>query len=464
MKATAERLEKNTVVLEVEIEPEKFSKAVDQAYKKIVKRVNIPGFRKGKAPRIILERYVGKKALYDEAVEIILPDAYMNAIEDTGIEPVSQPELELIQVEEGKPVVFKAKVVVKPEVKLGQYKGVEVDDPYVPVSSEDVQKELERLQGRHAKLITLEEGAVATGDLVTVDFEGKIDDTPFEGGTANDYTFEIGSGSFLPDFEDQILGMAVNETRSINVNFPRDYGREELAGKEAVFTVTVKSIKRKELSPLDDEFAKDVSEFDSLEELRTDLTNKLEKAAQDIARAEIRRQALAKAVENAEAEIPKEMIDSRVEEMIRSMNQRLTGQGISMDKYLTYTNTKMEDLMEKVRPDAEKSVERSLVLDAVAKAENLTVSDEEIDAEIERMSKETKQDPVMVRRIIESQNQLDFIKESILNDKTLQFLVDQAIIRESPEGRKKEGEQSGLEENKGVEGPERPKEHGGTEE
>lgn len=428
MKATAEKLEKNTVILEVEVEPEKFSEAINQAYKRIVKKVNIPGFRKGKAPRIILERYVGKKALYEEAVEIMIPDAYLNAVEDTGIEPVSQPELELVQAEEGKPVVFKARIVVKPEVKLGQYTGLEVTEPGKEITEEDIQKELERLQSRHAKLVTLEEGAVENGDLAVIDFEGKVDGVPFEGGKANDYTLEIGTGSFIPGFEDAIVGMTISETRDINVTFPEDYGREELAGKPAVFTVTVKAIKRKELSPLDDEFAKDVSESDTLEELRAELANKLKQAAEERAKAQVRRDVLAKAVENAEVDIPEEMIDNRVEEMIRNMDHRLSGQGISLEKYLTYTNSDIDSLKERVRPDAEQGVRQSLILDAVAKAENLTVSEKEIDEEINRMSGEMKQNPEVIRKILEGQNQIDFIKESILRDKTVEFLVARAVL------------------------------------
>jgi len=428
MKATAEKLEKNTVLLEVEVEPEKFNQAIDQAYKKIVKKVNIPGFRKGKAPRIILERYVGKKALYDEAVEIIIPDAYISAVEDTGIEPVAQPDLELVQLEEGKPVVFKAKVVVKPEVKLGQYAGLEINDPDKEVSDQDVQNELERLRNRHAKLITLEEGAVEQGDLAVINFEGKVDDVPFEGGKADDYTLEIGSGSFIPGFEEAIVGMTISETRDISVNFPEDYGREELAGKPAVFTVTVKSLKRKELAVLDDEFAKDVSEFDTLEELRSDLANKLKQAAEEKAKGQIRRDVVDKAVENAEIDIPEEMIESRVEEMIRNMDQRLSGQGVSLEKYLTYTNSDLDTLKERMRPDAEQGVRQTLVLDAIAKAESLAVGEDEVSAEISRMSGEMKQDPEVIRKILEGQNQVDFIKESILRDKTIDLLVGKAVL------------------------------------
>ena len=438
MKAIAEKVEKNTMVLEVEVEPEKFSEAMNQAYRKIVKKVSIPGFRKGKAPRMILERYLGKQALYDEAVEIIIPEAYISAVEDTGIEPVSQPELEVVQLEEGKPLVFKAKVVVKPEVNLGQYLGLEVVNPGTEVTDEEVQQEMERLRNRHAKLSTLEEGAVEKGDLISIDFEGKIDGIPFEGGTASDYSLEIGSGSFIPGFEDQIVGMNINETRDLNVTFPQDYGKEDLAGKDAVFTVTVKSIKRKELAALDDEFAKDVSEFDTLEELRTDLTNKLKQAAEEKDKELIRRDVISKAVENARVEVPQEMIDSRMEEMLKNMNQRLSGQGISLDKYLTYTNSNMDELKDRVRPDAEQNVLQSLVIDTVAKVEKLVVSDEEINAEINRMGEEMKQDPEVIRKILEGQNQLEFIKESILREKTVQHLVDRAVLVEGTKEPEKE--------------------------
>lgn len=430
MKATAERIEKNTVLLEVEVDQEQFSKAMDQAYKKLVKKINVPGFRKGKAPRVILERYVGKRALYDEAVEIVLPEAYYKAVEDTGIEPVAQPEIDLVQFEEGKPVVFKAKVVVKPEVKLGQYTALEVARPKEEVSGEDIQKEIERLQNRHAKLATLEEGTVENKDLVTIDFEGKIDGVPFEGGQASDYTLEIGSNTFIPGFEEQIIGMAVGETRDINVKFPDDYGKEELAGKDAVFTVTVKVLKRKEFAPLDDEFAKDVSEFDTLEELREDLANKLKKAAQERAKAEISNQVITRAVANAEVEIPSEMVDSRVEEMLSSMERRLMSQGISLENYLKYTNSNLDEMKERIRPDAESGLKQTLVIDAVAKAENIEADEEDITREIERMSQEMKQDPGVVRKILEGQDQLDLIKKGIIRDKAVAFMVDQAVLVE----------------------------------
>jgi trigger factor len=428
MKATVEKLENSKVSLEVEVEAEKFSEAVDQAFKKISKKVNIPGFRKGKAPRVVMERYMNKEAVYDEAIEIAIPDAYGDAVEDTGIEPVAQPEIELVQVEEGKALIFKAKVVVKPEVELGQYFDIEVKALNIEITDEDIENELKRLQNRHAKLITVEEGIVEKGDMTVIDFEGKIDGVPFDGGKAEDYNLEIGSGAFIPGFEESVEGMAVGEEKDVNISFPEDYGNEEVAGKPVVFSVKVKSLKRKELSPLDDEFAKDISEFDTLEELRKDVKGNLEKAAEAREKTNSRSQALAKAIENAKVEIPVEMIDNRVEEMIENMGQRMVTQGFDLQKYLSYTNSTEEELREKIRPDAEISVRENLVLDAIIKAENMVVSEEELMEEITAMSKEMKQDPDMIRKVIEAQNQIDMMKLNMLRERVIEILGEKAVI------------------------------------
>lgn len=438
MKANAERIEKNTVLLEVEVDAERFSRALDQAYRKLVKKVNVPGFRRGKAPRFLLERQIGKQALVDEAVELIIPEAYLQAVDDTGIEPVSQPELELVQVEEGKPVVFKAKVVVKPEVELGQYTELEVAGPAVEVTAEDVQKELERLQNRHAKLITLEEGKVEKGDLVTIDYQGRVDGQPFEGGQDTGTTFEVGSGVFFPGVEDGLTGMALGETKDISTRFPADYPREDLAGKEAIFTVTVKEIKRKELSPLDDEFAKDISEFDTLEELKADLANKLKKVAEEKARNEIRRAVLEKAVQNAQVEIPPEMIENKVEEMVRETEQSLRTQGVPLEGYLRYLGISLAEMREQFRPEAEKNLKRTLVLEAIARQENLSPSEEEIQTEIEAISKQVNQDADVVRKALEAQGQFAGLTKRLQMNKALQFLVDKAKIIE--DNRSKEAE------------------------
>lgn len=433
MKATVDRIEKNKVTLEVEVDTEAFSSAVEQAYKKLVKKVNIPGFRKGKAPRPIVERYIGKEALYEEAVEIVLPNAYMQAVTETGIEPVTQPEVELVQLEEGMPVVFKATVVVKPEVKLGQYVGLELEAPSTEVSEADIDGDLEKLRNRHAKLVTLEEGTVVKGDLVNIDFEGKIDGIPFEGGKAENYSLEIGSASFIPGFEEQIEGMALESTGDINVKFPDDYGKEELAGKDAVFTVTVKLIKRKELAPLDDEFAKDVSEFDTLEELRADLANKLKEAAEANKIASLRNQVVTKSVANAEMEVPAEMVDSRVDEMVKGMERRMMSQGLDLETYLKYTNSNVDEMRERLKPDAETGLKQTLVLDAVAVAEKMAVEDQDIEAEILRMSKEMNQEAEMIRKIMEGQDQLASLKESLLREKAIAFMLEKAVENAAPQ-------------------------------
>jgi len=430
MKANAEKIENNTILLEVELEPERFSKALDQAYKKLVKKVVIPGFRRGKAPRPILERHVGKQTLVDEAVETILPEAYFKAVEDTGIEPITQPELELVQVEEGKPVVFKAKVVVKPEVELGQYTDLEVTKPKVDVTEEDIRRELENLQNRHAKLITQDEGQVEKGDFITIDYEGRVDGEPFEGGQGVGSTFEIGKGIFFPGVEDQLIGVAIGETKEITGKFPDDYIRKELAGKEVSFTVIVKGIKRKELSPLDDEFAKDISEYTTLEELKAEIKNRLEKIAKDRGQGELRVSLLEKVIKNTKIDMPKEMVDNKIREMLHETEQRLQAQGTNLNEYLKFLGISLDEIKEQFRPGAEKSVKASLVLEAIAKKENINPSEEELQAEMEAMSKKIGQDVEMVRRTIEAQGRMESLVKKIQTDKSFQFLIDKARILE----------------------------------
>lgn len=454
MKATAERIEKNTVLLEVEVDAERFSRALDQAYRKLVQKVNIPGFRRGKAPRFILERHVGKQALVDEAVEIVVPEAYFKAVDDTGLEPVTQPELELVQVEEGKPVVFKAKVVVKPEVELGEYTALEVSRPPAEVTAKDVENELKRLQNRHARLVTLEEGQVQKGDLVTIDYRGLAGGAPFEGGEDSNCTFEVGSGVFFPGVEDQLVGLALGETKEIATSFPADYPREDLAGKEAVFTVTVKGIQRKELSLLDDEFAKDISEFDTLEELKNDIENKLKKVAEEKANAEVRTAVVEKAVENARVDIPEEMVADRVEEMVRDTERSLRAQGIPLESYLKYLGITLEEMKEQFRPQALQNLKTTLVLEAIARKENLGPDEEEIQAEVEAIGKQVNQDPAVVRKALEAQGQLDGLKKRLLMNKAVQFLVDKAKVLEDNkrvEGEETKGENTGSEQETGTE-------------
>jgi len=430
MKATAEKLENNTVVLDVEVDAEQLASALDQAYRRLVKDVNVPGFRKGKTPRVVFENYVGKAALYNEAVEYVIPDAYMQAVNETGIEPVAQPQFEVEQVEEGKEVKFKATVRVKPEVTLGQYKGLEVTKSKVEVTEQDVEQELDKLQDRHAQLINLEEGAVANGDVTLIDFIGRKDGVEFEGGKGTDYSLEIGSGSFVPGFEDQLIGATIGETRDISVTFPEDYQNEDLKGQEAVFTVTVKDIKRKEIAPLDDEFAKDVSEFDTLEELRADLLNKLKETGENLAQQQIKTETVQKAVENAAVDVPEEMVDTRVNDMIENMERRIMTQGLNMENYLLYTGTNMDDLKNSFRDDAKKGVKTTLVLEAIVKEEAIEVSEEELDKEVAAMAESYQQDAKLLRKILEGKNQIQFIREGLQQQKAIDFIAEQAVLVE----------------------------------
>lgn len=428
MKATAERIDKNTVVMEVEVDAQRFEDAMNQAYKKVVRKVNIPGFRRGKAPRALLENYVGKAYLYNEAVEIAVPEAYIAALEKTGVEPIAQPEVELLELEEGVPLKFKATVKVKPEVELGQYTGIEVAEVPAEVSEEDVDKDLEMLRHKHAQMVDIEDGTVENGDMVTIDFTGRLDGQEFPGGQATDYVLEIGTGSFVPGFEDQVVGMNIGETKVILVTFPENYHNEEMSGKEVEFTVTLKAIKRKELADLDDEFAMDVSQFDTLEELRADMLNNLKKAAERRAQEQMQNEAISKVVENAEVEVPEEMIDRQVEDMVKDMERRLMQQGLNLESYFKYTESNLEKLKEDMRPNAERAEKTTLVLDAIAKKENLEVSDEDVEKRLNELAQQYQQKVDVLRKMVGNKEQLEFLKEGIRREKVIDFLMENASI------------------------------------
>lgn len=430
MKATAEKLEKNEVRLEIQVDKEKFSKEINKAYKKIAKQVNIPGFRRGKAPKFLVERHVGKEALVHEAVEQIFPSVYREALNQTKIKPIDQPEVEDIQAEEGQPLILRLKVAVEPEVKLGQYKDFEVTKPSVEVTEEDIQQELQAMRNRHAKLITVEDGELQEQDTAIIDFTGYIDDEAFEGGSAEGFSLVVGSNTFIPGFEEQLIGMKPGEERDVKVTFPENYHAEDVAGKDAVFKVKLNSIKRKELAELDDEFAKDVSEFDTLDELKADLANKLKERKENVAKAEMTRQAVEKAIENAEIDLPAKMVENRVNDMIQNMSNRLESQGIKLEQYLQYVNTDLDTLRQNFREDAENELKRELTLDAIAKAEGLTVSEEEVDNEIAMMAPRFQQDPAQFKLTLESVGDLNIIKEDILRRKTMQYLLDNTKVVE----------------------------------
>ncbi|WP_088188347.1 trigger factor [Desulfosporosinus sp. FKA] len=425
MSVSVENVEKNVVALQVTVEAEKFSNAVNQAAKNLAKKVNVPGFRKGKAPRRLVELHVGQAALYDEALDHVIGPAYAQAVQETGINPVDRPDVELVQIEEGKELIFKAKVVVRPEVVLGEYKGLNVEQDVASVTEEEVMEELKGRQQQHARLMTIEDGKIEEGDIVTIDFEGFKGDEPFAGGKAEDYELVIGSGTFIPGFEEGLIGAEAGKNIDVNVTFPDEYHSAELAGQEAVFKCLVKKVQRKELSPLDDEFAKDVSEFDTLDELKNDLRNKLMKIAESKVKDDHLKAIISKIVDNASVEIPEVMFTQRINEMFEELNTSLIQQGLNMDQYYQFTNSSEEIMHERLRPQAVESVKTDLVLEAVAKAEGITVTEDEVNEGLKKLGERFKQDPASLKQSLLERGQMEFYKQSLIQEKTVNFLVEQ---------------------------------------
>jgi trigger factor len=424
MIANWEKIEKNVGVLDVEIDAEQVARALDKAFRKVVQKVNVPGFRKGKVPRGIFEARFGIESLYQDAIDILLPEAYTNAVEQAGIEPIDRPDVDVEQFAKGQPFKFKAKVTVKPEVKLGDYKGLEVPAEEVAVTDEEITAEMERLQQRHAELVVLDEGPAQLGDHTVIDFEGFLDGVPFDGGKGDRYSLELGSGSFIPGFEDQVVGLNIAEEKEINVTFPEDYQADNLAGKAVVFKVKLLEIKRKNLPALDDEFAKDISEFDTLDEYKADLVSKLkERKAKD---AEIARETaiIDKATEGAELEVPQLMVDSEITQMMKDFENRLSQQGMNLELYYQFSGQDEAALKEQMQSDAEKRVRNNLVLEEIAKAENLEVSDADINDELENLSKLYNRPAEELRNIFAANGYLENMGSDLKVRKAVKFLVE----------------------------------------
>lgn len=426
MTAKWEKSGGNEGVLTVEVSPEKFDGALDQAFKKVVKQVNVPGFRKGKVPRKIFEQRFGVEALYQDALDLLLPSAYSEAIDETGIEPVDQPEVDVEQIEKGKTLIFTAKVTVKPEVELGEYKGLEVEEQDTTVTDEEVEARMKELQEQHAELVVVEDGEVENGDTVIIDFEGFIDGESFEGGQAENHSLEIGSGSFIPGFEEQLIGEKAGAEKEITVTFPDDYEAEDLAGKEAVFNVKIHDIKRKEIPELDDEFAKDVDEdVETLEELTAKEREKLEADKKHRAEHVIQDTVVEKATENATIDLPQVMIDNEVDRMVQEFAQRFQAQGMSLDMYYQMTGQDEKALREQLKSDAELRVRSNLTLEAISRAENIEASDEEVDEEMKKMAEMYDMEVERVKEMLEGvQGGLDNVKRDIKIRKTIDFLVE----------------------------------------
>jgi len=427
MNVKVENVEKNVVQLEIEVDAEKFEQGIQRAYLKNVKKYNVPGFRKGKAPRKMIERYYGEGVFFDDAINEVCPGAYNEAIEAHNIHPVDRPDIDIKQIEPGKSLIFTAKVTVKPEVELGEYKGVEVSKIDVNVTDEDVQKELERVADRNSRLITVEDRPVQKGDIVVIDFEGFIDGVPFEGGKGTNYSLEIGSGYFIPGFEDQLIGATTGAQVDVNVTFPEDYGNAEVAGKAALFKVTVHEIKVKELPTIDDEFAKDVSEFETLEEYKADIKKKLVEAAEHRAKHQLEDNVVGKVTENATVDIPKVMIEKQIDSMVRDFELRLRFQGLDIENYLKMMNMDMKTFREQFAERAEKEVKTQLVLEKISEVENPEVTDEDVNKEISRLAENYNQKEEEFRKHL-SEDDIEYIRSGLKISKTVDFLVANAKI------------------------------------
>lgn len=427
MSLQVEKLEKNMAKLTVEVSAEDFKAAIKKAFNKNKNRFAIPGFRKGKAPQAMIEKMYGEGVFYEDAADEAINASYAEAMKESGLDIVSRPEVTIEKIGKDEPFVYSALVTVKPEVTLGQYKGVEVEKADASVSAEDVEAELKKVQEQNARLLTVEDRGVEDGDQTVIDFEGFVDGKGFEGGKAEDYPLTIGSHSFIDTFEEQLIGKKIGEECEVNVTFPTEYHAADLAGKPATFKVTVKEIKVKELPELNDEFASEVSEFDTLDEYKKDVEKKLAEKKEIEANSKNEDAVVAKVVENATMEIPDKMIDAQAENMVQDMARRMQSQGLSLDMYLKYTGMTVEQMKEQARPDAEKRIRTRLVLEAVAKAENIQISDEKVDEEVAKMAEAYKMEVEKLKSYM-SESDVKQMKEDLAVQQAVDLLVAEAKL------------------------------------
>ncbi|QKS71887.1 trigger factor [Paenalkalicoccus suaedae] len=425
MSVNWEKQEGNTGVLTVEVDSKRVDNALDQAFKKVAKQVNVPGFRKGKIPRPIFEQRFGVEALFQDALDILLPQAYSEAVEEAGIDPVDRPDIDIDDMAKGQSLTFRATVTVKPEVELGEYKGLEVEAATAEVTDEEVTEEITRLQNEHADLVAIEDGEVQDGDTVVLDFEGFVNGEAFEGGQADNYSLEIGSGSFIPGFEEQLVGVKAGEEKDVEVEFPEEYHAPELAGKPATFKVKLHDIKRKELPELDDEFAKDVNEeYESFEGMKSALRERLENDKKQEAEMSMKDALVEKATENATIDLPKAMVDTEIDRMLQEFGQRLQSQGMSLDMYYQFAQTDEEGMKAQFADDAEKRVRMNLTLEAISNAENLEASEEDVKAELQNMADMYKRPVEEIEQLLAMQGGTDTLKGDLKVRKAIDFLVD----------------------------------------
>lgn len=429
MTATWEKKEGNEGLLKVTVPAEKVDKALDQAFKKVVKQINVPGFRKGKVPRPIFEQRFGVEALYQDAVDILLPEAYGEAIDETGINPVAQPEINVTQIEKGKDFEFEATVTVEPEVQLGDYKGLEIEKQDSELTDEDLQEAIDHSLGHLADMVVKEDGAVENGDTVNIDFDGYVDGEQFEGGQADGYDLEIGSGSFIPGFEDQLVGVKTGEVKDVVVTFPEEYHAEELAGKEATFKTKVNEIKYKEVPELDDEIANELdSDANSVDEYKENLRKRLSEQKAEEAENVEKEEAINKATDNVTIDIPQAMIDTELDRMVQEFGQRIQQQGLDLQTYFQISGQDESQLREQMKDDAEQRIKTNLTLSAIADKENIEANDEDIDKELEKMSKQFN---ISVEDIKNTLGNTDIIKNDVRIQKVIDLLRDNAKYVES---------------------------------
>ena len=424
MEAKMEKIDVNVVKFEVKVEAEKFDAALTRAYKKNVKNFNVPGFRKGKVPMNVVKQYYGVGVLLEDAVNFAIDGSYSEVLKENNIIPVDYPKIDVVEVGEGKDFIYTAEVTVYPEVELGEYKGLSVEKKTYEVTEEEVAKKLKEMQEKNARVESKEEGTVENGNIAVIDFKGFVDGEAFQGGEGHDYSLEIGSKTFIDTFEEQLVGAKVNDTVEVNVTFPENYGKEELNGKPAKFEVTIKEIKVKELPELDDEFAKETSEFDTIAELKADITTKLEAANAERADREFEEAVINAVAENAKVEIPAVMVEKEVDKMVQNLQQRLQYQGLNLEQYFQFTGTDEEKMREYMRENAGTKVKVDLVLEAIEKAENIDATEEEIRAKAVEVAKmySASEDEKMVDLLMQSQQAA--LRSDVITNKAVKFLLE----------------------------------------
>ena len=420
--------ENSVVTLKLTIDAQSFDKACKDAYNKNKTKFNVQGFRKGKAPMSIVEKFYGEGVFFEDAVNTLFPDAFEAAVEEHDLDTVARPEIDVEEIGKGKNLVIIADVAVKPEITLGEYKNLTVEKPDSEVTDEEVEKEIEAMREQNARFVTVEDREVKEKDMLLIDFNGKVDGVEFEGGQAENYSIIVGSNTFIPGFEEQLVGMKLNEEKDLSVKFPEEYHAENLAGKDAVFTVKVNEIKEKELPELDDEFAKDVSEFDTLEDLKADAKAKLQKTKDEYADRELENKLVKMAAENATVEIPEAMIDSQVENMVYDFEYQLKYQGLDLENYLKFTNMSIEGLKEQMRPDAKSRVLNSLVIEAISKSENIDSTEEDLEQELAKMAESYKMEVDKLKSTLRPSD-MDYIKDTVVARKTVEFIKGNANLQ-----------------------------------